>query len=476
MNFADDTYDLVLVGTGFASAFFLQRYLARAKKPVRVLVLERGVLREHAEHMTQRMAITNASLKQINNRTPAKPWAFQLTFGGGSNCWFGTTPRMSVEDFRLFSTYGQGRDWPITYDDLERFYCDAEDIIAVSGDSTGGPHVRSRPYPLPPHRFSRVDEMLQAAYPGSFFHQPCARPSREVPRRPRCCASGICSTCPINSKFTVLNELRDQFERDERVKLVFGANVTSIEHAGGSASGVHFLRDGKEEFARGNLIAIAANAVFNPYLLLRSGLDDGVVGRGIVEQVELAVDVLLDGVDNFQGSTASCGIGYMHHDGEHRRDHGAAQMLTLNLPMLRLERGKWRQRLRFGWVIEDLPQPHNRVEVDPIDGRPAVNFDGHSSYAQRSIDRLRELTPKVVSVLPVEKLTINKLTNKTSSHILCTTPMGDDPKTSVVDRNLVHHRVRNLCVLGSSTFPTCPTANPTLTLSALSLRCAEQLT
>ena len=467
----EDNYDLIL-----ASAFFLQRYLARVTKKARVLVLERGVLHEHAVHMTQRQAITAASQKQIHNRTPEKPWVFQLTFGGGSNCWFGTTPRMTPEDFRLQSTHGQGRDWPITYDDLERFYCDAEDLIAVSGDSTAGPHRRSRPYPLPPHRFSRVDERLQASYPDSFFHQPCARPSREVPRRPRCCASGICSTCPINSKFTVLNELRDQFERDERVTLVFGADVTSIEHSGGSATGVRYMRDGVDQQARAALIAIGANAILNPYLLLRSGLDDGIVGRGLVEQVELAVDVNLDGLENFQGSTASCGIGYMHHDGEHRREHAAALMLTLNMPALRLERGKWRQRLRFGWILEDLPQDHNRVSVDPQDGRPAVNFDGHSSYTQRGIDYIRELTPKVMAVLPVERMTINKALNKTSSHILCTTPMGNDPATSVVDRNLMHHRVRNLLVLGGSTFPTCPPANPSLTLSALSLRCAEQWT
>ena len=68
----DDTYDLVLVGTGFASAFFLHRYLARAKERVRVLVLERGVLHEHAYHMKQREALTASSLREIHNRTPEK--------------------------------------------------------------------------------------------------------------------------------------------------------------------------------------------------------------------------------------------------------------------------------------------------------------------------------------------------------------------------------------------------------------------
>jgi choline dehydrogenase-like flavoprotein len=45
--------------------------------------------------------------------------------------------------------------------------------------------------------------------------------------------------------------------------------------------------------------------------------------------------------------------------------------------------------------------------------------------------------------------------------------MGDDPTTSIVDKYLIHHQVRNLMVLGSSVFPTCAPANPILTISAL---------
>jgi choline dehydrogenase-like flavoprotein len=53
--------------------------------------------------------------------------------------------------------------------------------------------------------------------------------------------------------------------------------------------------------------------------------------------------------------------------------------------------------------------------------------------------------------------------------------MGRDSETSVVDRDLIHHRVRNLLVLGGSAFPTAAPANPTLTISALSLRAAREM-
>jgi choline dehydrogenase-like flavoprotein len=44
----------------------------------------------------------------------------------------------------------------------------------------------------------------------------------------------------------------------------------------------------------------------------------------------------------------------------------------------------------------------------------------------------------------------------------------------VVDKSLVHHKYRNVLVLGSGSFPTITPANPTLTLSALSLMAATK--
>ncbi|MES0214143.1 GMC oxidoreductase [Mesorhizobium sp. C280B] len=53
--------------------------------------------------------------------------------------------------------------------------------------------------------------------------------------------------------------------------------------------------------------------------------------------------------------------------------------------------------------------------------------------------------------------------------------MGRDVTDSVVDRNMIHHKLRNLVVVGSSTYPSCSCANPSLTAAALSLRAASRI-
>jgi choline dehydrogenase-like flavoprotein len=53
--------------------------------------------------------------------------------------------------------------------------------------------------------------------------------------------------------------------------------------------------------------------------------------------------------------------------------------------------------------------------------------------------------------------------------------MHEDPRQGVVDRNCRVHGVDNLYVAGSSVFPTSGSANPTLTLVALTLRLADHL-
>ena len=161
MTVSTPQYDLILVGSSFASSFFLKKFLEKktlnpANKKISVLVLEKGSLKDHAwqrEHFEQMDSADNPLI--INPNTDHR-WVSHILFGGNSNCWWASTPRMLPNDFELRDRYGIGVNWPIRYQDLEPYYTEAENIMSVSG-SANPPYPMSRPYPQPPHRLNDTD-------------------------------------------------------------------------------------------------------------------------------------------------------------------------------------------------------------------------------------------------------------------------------------------------------------------------------
>lgn len=467
-----DAYDLIVVGTGFASTFFLREWLRTAPETARVLVLERGPRRSHAWQLEHRRTLQRRA--QTTFTSPDKEWDFTLAVGGSSACWYACTPRMMPEDFALATTYGAGVDWPVSYDELERLYVEVEHIMGVSGSQGATPFPMSEPYPLPPHGLSDPDKLLQAAAPDQFVPQPTARSTRSWGNRAPCCGNTVCRLCPIDAKFTILNGLFDPYE-DPRVELRAGAFVTEVEVQGSTATGVRWRTRGTDQRAAGSLVALGANALFNPWLLLRSGLDGPAVGVGLGEQRSAMVTVQLDGLDALQGTTSITGQHYGLYAGAHRRTESAICVETWNSPILQDVRGKWRRRWRLKLVIAGLRNPENRVVIDPDDpDKPLIVYDGPSDRVHRALAGVRPRLEALLDPVPMESLRVSGLT-ATESHSLGSACMGDDPATSVVDRHLVHHRVRNLLVLGGSAFPTFAPANPTLTISALSMWAARAL-
>jgi choline dehydrogenase-like flavoprotein len=265
---------------------------------------------------------------------------------------------------------------------------------------------------------------------------------------------------------------------DPRVTLELGANVQTVETAGNLATGVTYIQEGVAKTASANLIVMAANAMFNPFILLRSGFQHPFLGKRLHEQVSAVVKFNLNGVDNYQGSTSVTGHGYMLYDGPHRSERAACLIESYNVlhhSEIRLEQGRWRQRMLLKCIFEDLPSEHNYIKVNDADpSLPEMIYTTHSEYTQRTIDALPGLLAEVLHPLPIEYMQTPDLA-ATECHIQGTTVMGDDPAQSIVDRYMAHHQVRNLLVLGSSVFPSCSPANPTLTLSALSLWAVDHL-
>jgi len=124
-------------------------------------------------------------------------------------------------------------------------------------------------------------------------------------------------------------------------------------------------------------------------------------------------------------------------------------------------------------VTENLLDPDNHVVLDE-DENAFVSFKGASDYAVQGMAKALDKLPALLAPLPVERI-FDRGIRPTESHVQGTLRMGTGPADSVVDRDLIHHQLRNLVVVGTSTYPTCSCVNPSLTAAALSMRAASRI-
>jgi len=152
------------------------------------------------------------------------------------------------------------------------------------------------------------------------------------------------------------------------------------------------------------------------------------------------------------------------------------------------------RQFRIAFPIEQNPDLDNRVTLSSaLDAlglqRPKINYD-ISDYTKQGFAVAFRLKKLIFSKLGATDFTSvhqddpaafkidgtpELFTYGGAGHLMGTHRMGDDPKTSVVDGWQRSHDHPNLYLVGSGTFPTVGTANPTLTLSALALRTAEDI-
>ncbi len=473
---AERHFDVVVVGSGFGSGFFLHRLLETTD--LKALVVEWG---DHHTHDWQIANDRNSAIAAgdtFNDDDSSKPWNFTIGLGGGTNCWYAQTPRFHPSDFKLKSRYGIGDDWPIDYDDLEPFYAEAEAVMSISGDpDMASMFPRSTPFPQPPHRMSAVDRVMKAAQPHQHFVMPTGRARVATPDRNACCASLRCQRCPSDAKFTANNGLKHVFVHPN-VSVCLNSRALRFESADNSVRTLTFEHDGREHKVTGDLFVLGANAIHSPAILLHSGMGGGVTGQGLHESHGAEVEVYLDGLENFDGSTITTGLNFGLYDGPFRANYAAALVYFENrwAHGLRREFGRWRQTVPLMIVTEDLLDAGNAVTVTEGEprARPTVTYRGVTPYAEFGMKKAIEKLPALLAPLPVEEIIFRGL-RTTESHLQGTLRMGTDPATSVVDDQMIHHRYRNLVVVGTSVFPTCSCANPSLTAAALSLRAASHI-
>ncbi len=148
-------YDVVIVGSGISGAIVAKELSEQGKT---VLILEAGQTKDFTVEGFQSYVNTfyKAVEKHPNSPYPINPNArsplqmgdyfvengpmklggsYTRVPGGTTMHWEAKTPRMIPDDFRLKEKYGQGLDWPITYEDLMPYYRKAEYEMGICGDT-----------------------------------------------------------------------------------------------------------------------------------------------------------------------------------------------------------------------------------------------------------------------------------------------------------------------------------------------------
>ena len=443
--------------------------------------------------------------------------------GGGTVHWQGWLPRFTENDFKLRSIAGDVPgttlvDWPITYADLEPYYTQVEWSFGVSGG--GGINkfesFRSKDYPCPPLPATRYAQKFhqgcrRLGY--NSFPTPMAALSRPFNGRPVTVQSAFAQQHgdPTGTRSSALSVFVPDALKTGRYDLRPDCYVheIAVDEHGRCKSAVYQDADGDFIEQEADVFVLACGAVESARLMLLSrsrrfphGLanDSDLVGRNATfHEYSAAVGVFEDPIYAWAGGgyVAASSFQFYEHDesrgfvgGCHIACAGVGIPLPINWSLpgrpawgpeaKQIDRDFFNHSFAIGMVLHDLPQHESRVELDDkvrdAWGLPVARItnkihENDLKMGRWVIDHNAEIfeaagARKIYRVYP-QRITGN------CSHQHGTTRMGNDPKTSVLNKWCQAHDVDNLFVADGGPFPTGTGANPTLTIMANAWRVAD---
>ncbi|HJZ49741.1 MAG TPA: GMC family oxidoreductase [Roseiflexaceae bacterium] len=447
-----------------------------------------------------------------------------MAIGGGTRVFGAQAWRFLPADFAMASTYGAPAgsslaDWPIGYDELAPYYERAEWEIGVAGDSAASARIwpRAREFPMAPLPLSRQGAMLRRgakALGWDTLDVPLLINTTPYGGRAACirCQHCVGFACPTDAKNGTHNTMIPRALASGHCELVSQAMVERIDSEGDEhVSGVTYIDGaGQRHSPRAEIVICAGGAIETARLLLNSASSHDPHGLGNAhDQVGR----------NLQGHYYPGGFGLLPepvYDGlgpgvttaTVRFNHGnngviggamlADEFIVLpiifwnrhlppELPKWGLANKQWmrdnyRRVIRVTGPVQEIPSPAARVTLDPTVrdrwGIPVARLSGTTHpetvrTAQFIHERAREWLRAAGATQVWGKPPRLRISG--GQHQAGTCRMGDDPRTSVVDRNCRVHGYENLYIADGSVHVTNGGFNPVLTIMALAFRTAEHI-
>jgi len=483
-----EPYDVCIIGSGPAGTILGRSLVERG---MRTLILESGsnlfhwLFDRRLRHLARYDFTGNTEYPLKNTRA--------RMLGGTSNFWTGRCTRFHVSDFEPNPYTPEGNPWPFTYGDLEPYYERAENSLKVRGNDFSE-HVPPRKNSLPPSPGEGISTLksLLAGAGVVVDSSPTSAPEKGY------------------RFFRVQDEILPGFLSSPHGTLVTGANVTRLipDGEGRIAEAEVRTMDGVRKVARGKIFVVACGGIETPRLLLHSrsrefpnGIGNGndMVGRGFNDHPAVNFFASIQHARNTLSPFGTIARSHQYYDS--LRSEGLGSVLLVfrqawffphhNLPLLGLSKisnlpkavlnvmGRMtKPTLYIGATIEMRVSDSNRVVLSDRNkdcfGNPLAHllFD-YADEDLRTLERSRELIRGIYRKLGATD--VEEIEVSWSRHHQSACRMGDDPGTSVVDRNLRVHDSPNLYLCGSEVFVTGGAMQPCLTISALAHRLADHL-
>ena len=521
-----DIADVVIIGAGASGAAFAW---SMAETKMRIVCLEQGDWQNPATYpATRRDAearnggdwAISPNRRQRDTDYPIHEDASCIMVanfngvGGGTVLYGAHTPRFHPSDFRVKSLDGIAQDWPIDYATLAPFYDQNDRMMGISGLS-GDPAYPPKSVPMPPLPMGRASETLGHGFNKLGWHwwpSDSTIASVEYEGRAPCINLGHCTAgCAQGAKGSTDITYWPAAIR-AGVELRTRCRVREITlDANGMASGaIYYDANGQEHFQPAHVVVMACNGIGTPRILLNSksekfpnGLANSSdqLGRNLMFHPYVSIfgwfHHELDGErgpDNamwshqFYETDPTRGFlrGFIW---EFSRGQGTAAtaidgLETGTIPWGPAHHAAYRKRHRrgtgLGAILEDLPEPHNRVTLHPAltdsNGIPAPRIEYTlSDNSRRMIDFAIARATEVLHAAGAYAVESDGPLPYGGWHLMGTARMGRDPKTSVVNEWGRAHDVRNLFIIDGSLFVTSAGVNPTPTIQALALYIADAM-
>jgi len=458
-------------------------------------------------------------------------WWRARMLGGRTNHWGRISLRFGPDDFRRKSLDGLGDDWPIGYNDLKPYYDRVDRLVGVFGSVEGLPNDPDGIF-LPPPK-PRCYELLikQAA---DRLGITCIPSRLSVLTRPlngrlACHYCGQCNRgCRINANFSSPGVLLQPAVATGHLTILTGAMAREVTtDPSGLATGVAYVdkATGRDAAVRARVVVLAASACESARLLLNSrpslfpqGLanSSGVVGKYLTDTTGTDVAGFIPRMAGHVPHNED-GIGGMHLYmpwwlDNRRLDFPRGYHVELNGGLgqpaygimggihLYPSGGGYGKQLKrdyrqyYGATVafsgrgEMVPNPDSYCELDPavVDrwGIPVLRFHWKWSDAEyKQVKHMQETFRAIIAQMGGQSLTPMPTEAEgygiaPGGHIIHEvggTRMGDDPATSVLNRNCQAHAVKNLFVADGGPFVSQADKNPTWTILALAMRTGEYI-